>query len=84
MLIFLLESVNLDHCLLFRVDLLTIETVNDFTNFHPFISSLAWKYKCEVVVRQREQKVIVCVLFEIKYQMFDISLTIFCNCMLFV
>ena len=32
-----------------KVDLLTIETINNFTYFNPFISALAWKHKCKVV-----------------------------------
>ena len=32
-----------------KVDLLTIETVNHFPDFLPFISPLAWMYKRKVV-----------------------------------
>ena len=29
-----------------EMDMLVIETANNFTNFYPFVSQLAWKHKC--------------------------------------
>ena len=34
-----------------KVDLHAIEAANHFTNFHSFISPLAWIYKCKLVER---------------------------------
>ena len=33
----------------YEMNLLAIETANNFTNLYPYISALAWKHKCTVV-----------------------------------
>ena len=59
-----------------EVDLITIETANNFTNLCPYIATLVWKHKCKVA---GDGQRVCSVTSEISYQICGILLTTFHN-----